>query len=160
MTPRIEFAPERRLVGKRIIMSLINNRTGELWRSFMQQRKEINNVIGRILYSVEIYNPFYFQQFNPDEEFEKWAAVEVSEINHLPQKMETIILPAGLHAVFLYKGKASEASAMFEYIFSTWLPTSDYVLDHRPHFELMGDKYKSEDPVSEEEFWIPVRHKG
>lgn len=29
-----------------------------------------------------------------------------------------------------------------------WLPNSDYLLDDRPHFELLGDKYKNNDPNS------------
>lgn len=39
------------------------------------------------------------------------------------------------------------------YIFATWLPSSAYVLDNRPHFEVLGAKYKSNDPGSEEEIW-------
>jgi AraC family transcriptional regulator len=41
----------------------------------------------------------------------------------------------------------------------TWLPSSDYVLDNRPHFEILGEKYKINDPESEEKIWIPVRKK-
>jgi len=32
-------------------------------------------------------------------------------------------------------------------------------LDDRPHFEVLGDKYKNADPDSEEEIWIPIRTK-
>ncbi|WP_339791455.1 GyrI-like domain-containing protein [uncultured Imperialibacter sp.] len=46
---------------------------------------------------------------------------------------------------------------MFEYIFGTWLPASAYDLDDRPHFEVLGDNYKNNDPTSEEEIWIPIR---
>jgi predicted transcriptional regulator YdeE len=56
-------------------MSLATNRTGELWKSFLQSRREITN--------------------------------------NLP--------------------------------------------DDRPHFEVLGKNYKNNDPVSEEEIWIPVR---
>jgi AraC family transcriptional regulator len=45
----------------------------------------------------------------------------------------------------------------FTYIFTRWLPASGYQLDNRPHFEILGDKYKNNDPESEEEIWIPVR---
>jgi len=37
------------------------------------------------------------------------------------------------------------------YIFSDWLPKSDYELDEKPHFEILGEKYKNDDPNSEEE---------
>jgi AraC family transcriptional regulator len=35
------------------------------------------------------------------------------------------------------------------------LPGSEYFLDNRPHFEVLGDKYKNNDPTSEEEIWKP-----
>ncbi len=65
--------------------------------------------------------------------------------------------PSGLYAVFIHKGDASTAPKTFEYIFGTWLPNSEYLLDNRPHFEILGEKYKNEDPNSEEEVWIPIK---
>jgi AraC family transcriptional regulator len=41
----------------------------------------------------------------------------------------------------------------------TWLPGSDFVLDTRPHFEVLGDQYKNNDTTSEEEIWIPIKLK-
>jgi AraC family transcriptional regulator len=38
-----------------------------------------------------------------------------------------------------------------------WLPDSGFELDNRPHFAVMGEKYKRDDDASEEEIWIPVR---
>jgi AraC family transcriptional regulator len=35
MTPRIEKLDDKKLIGKRQTMSLANNKTGELWKSFM-----------------------------------------------------------------------------------------------------------------------------
>ncbi|MBT1696628.1 GyrI-like domain-containing protein [Fulvivirgaceae bacterium PWU4] len=159
MTPRIETLKEKKLIGKQLRMSLSNNRTGELWRSFMQNRRSITNNIGSELYSMQIYDPSYFRNFNPATEFQKWAAIEVVDHNTVPEGMETVTLPGGLYAVFFHKGDASTGPQVFQYIFGTWLPGSDYVLDNRPHFELLGEKYKNGDPASEEEFWIPVRPK-
>jgi AraC family transcriptional regulator len=65
-------------------------------------------------------------------------------------------IPGGLYAVFDYKGSSTDSS-IFQYIFETWLPNSDYELDNRPHFEVLGDKYKNNDPASEEEIWIPIK---
>nr|WP_294936648.1 GyrI-like domain-containing protein [uncultured Flavobacterium sp.] len=139
-------------------MSLSDNKTGELWRSFMPRRKEIQNTIGSDLYSMQIYDPTYFIDFKPTSEFEKWAAIEVSDFETVPTEMETYSLPGGLYAVFLHKGSNTDTST-FHYIFTTWLPNSEYILDDRPHFEVLGEKYKNGDPASEEEIWIPIRHK-
>jgi AraC family transcriptional regulator len=159
MPQMIETLPEKKLVGKSFKMSFSGNRTGELWRSFMSRRKEIKNNIGAELYSVEIYPPLFFKSFNPDAEFYKWAAVEVIDFSDVPDGMETISLPAGLYTVFLYKGPSREGHKAYQYIFRTWLPKSYYLLDDRPHLAIMGEKYKNDDPDSEEELWIPIKPK-
>lgn len=158
MQPEIRTLPQTHLVGKRLNMSFANNKTRELWQSFMPKRSEINNIIGVEHYSVEVYGDItFFRQFDPNREFEKWAAVKVSDTDSVPDEMEVLTLPEGLYAVFLYKGRAIEASQTYRYIYGTWIPDSEYELDNRPHFALMGEKYKNDDPESEEELWIPVR---
>lgn len=158
MKPRIEILKEKKLIGNRLIMSLANNRTGELWKDFMPRRREILNNSSNDLISMQIYNSNYFSEFDPANEFEKWAAIEVLDYDTVPKDMETFTLTGGLYAVFDYKGLSTDSS-IFHYIFGTWLPNSDYLLDDRPHFEVLGEKYKNADPNSEEEIWIPVRQK-
>jgi AraC family transcriptional regulator len=158
MQTRIETLTEKKLAGKRIQMSFSNNKTFDLWRGFMPGIKEFHNRIGSDLYSIEIYPDGFFNKFNPEIPFEKWAAVEVKGFESLPNGIETMVLPGGLYAVFLYRGPASSAPQTYQYIFGTWLPQNrEYLLDNRPHLALMGDKYKNEDPDSEEELWIPVK---
>jgi AraC family transcriptional regulator len=161
MEPRIETLPEKKLIGKSLTMSLTNNRTSELWRSFMPERKEIKNSVSTDLFNLQVYPDSYsFKQFNYGAEFEKWAAVEVSDFNEIPEGMKTLDLKTGLYAVFIHKGPASEGEKTFKYIFTTWLPNSEFDLDNRPHFEVLGDKYKNNQPDSEEEVWIPIRRKA
>lgn len=159
MNPRIEILPEKKLIGKRIKLSLSNNKTAELWKSFMPRLKEIQNNIGTDLFSIQKYDVSYFNTFNPNTEFEKWAAVAVKDFNEIPEDMEPIILAGGLYAVFVHKGDVLTASKTFQYIFGTWLPNSEYILDDRMHFELLGEKYKNNDLSSEEEIWIPIQLK-
>ncbi len=156
---RIDTIPEKKLMGKRLTMSLTNNRTGELWRSFMMQRSVIKNAVGTDLYSMQLYSPTYYQRFNTSTEFEKWATTEVSNFDDVPADMETFTLPTGLYAVFLHQGPASAGAKTFQYIFTEWLPNSGYTLDDRPHFEILGEKYKNDDAASEEEIWVPVKTK-
>lgn len=125
----------------------------------MPRRKEIKNSIGTELYSLEVYSPSYWNNFDPDTTFEKWAAVEVADFDTIPDQMETITLPKGQYAVFLHKGPASTGAMTYRYIFETWLPESEFSLDNRPHFALMGQMYKHDDPDSEEEIWIPIKPK-
>ena len=159
MKPTIETLSEKKLIGKRMIMSLSNNKTPELWKSFMPRRKEIENSVGTNLYSMQIYDPLYFSNFDSTADFEKWATIEVTDFDKVPDEMEFFTLIGGLYAVFIHKGDVSSAPKTFQDIFSSWLPNSHYILDNRPHFEILGEKYKNNDPTSEEEIWIPIQLK-
>ncbi len=160
LNPRFEMSGELKLVGRHRRMSFSRNTTPQLWQDFMPLRHEIACATGSDLYSVEIYNDTcFFSHFSPDREFEKWAAIRVTGFQDIPDGMDPLTIPDGLYAVFVYHGKASEAAGTYQAIFASWLPSSSYVLDDRPHFALMGDKYKNEDPDSEEELWIPVAHR-
>lgn len=158
MQPRIRILKKKKLIGIRLTMSLANEKTGELWRSFMPRRREITNNFSNDLISMQIYHANYFTKFNPANEFEKWAAIEVLDYYNVPKDMETYTLTGGLYAVFDYKGSSTDSS-IFQYIFGTWLTNSDYLLDNRPHFEILGAKYKNANPDSEEELWIPIKKK-
>lgn len=160
MEVRIEKLEARQLVGMRLQMSFAQNRTAELWRSFMPRRKEISFRIEPDLYSLQTYPLGFFEPFNPTTPFEKWAAIEVTDASNIPGGMELFLLPPGLYAVFLYKGPASEGAKAFQYIMGSWLPQSGYMLDQRPHFEKLGEKYRNDSADSEEEIWIPVRKIG
>lgn len=160
MNSRIEKITETKLIGSKTKMSFANNKTIALWQKFMPRLKEITHPKGTELYSVEIYNDTeFFKNFDPTKEFEKWAVVKVNNSDNVPDNMETLTIPTGEYAVFPYKGKPSEAQETYQFIYGTWIPKSEYKLDDRPHFALMGEKYKGEDPESEEEFWIPIKKK-
>lgn len=159
MTPRILNSEQRKLIGIRLTMSFADYKAGELWKSFMPRRKEINNCLSNDLISMTVYNPTPFLNFSPSNEFEKWATIEVSDFDNVPSEMETFTLAGGLYAVFDYKGLNTDSS-VFNYIYGEWIPNSDYDLDNRPHFEILGDKYKNGDPESEEEIWIPIKQKS
>jgi AraC family transcriptional regulator len=59
--------------------------------------------------------------------------------------------------MFNYRGLASDAANFYNAIFTQWLPNSGYKVDYRPHFAIMGEKYKKDSADSEEEIWIPVK---
>ena len=160
MVPEIRILQGKKLVGQRIVMSFSNDRTFQLWQKFMPRRKEITNNLTSDLFSMQVYPELFdFNNFNPTVHFEKWAAVEISDFESIPDNMESFILQGGLYAVFIHKGASSEGPQTFRYIFGTWLPDSDYLLDNRPHFEILGEKYKNNDTDSEEEIWIPIKQK-
>lgn len=157
MQPQFVSIEPKMFLGICLEMSLSENRTEELWRSFMPRLKEIETRIGGNLYSLQVYDEDYFQKFNPGNVFKKWALAEVKNFSVIPDEMEPFELAGGLYAVFSHKGMGTE---IFQTIFTEWLPQSGYLLDTRPHFEILGEKYKQGSPDSEEEIWIPVKRKN
>ncbi|CAM3478906.1 GyrI-like domain-containing protein [Flavobacterium chungbukense] len=160
MQPLIKTLAEKKLTGHFIEMSFTENKTFQLWNGFMPKKKEIKNTINANLYSLEVYPENYFDNFNPSNDFQKWAAVEVSSFENLPSEMKTLVVSGGLYAVFLHLGPATEAHKTYNYIFAEWLPNSTYIVDERPHFAVMNEKYKKDDPTSEEEIWIPIKNRN
>ncbi|NKI32954.1 GyrI-like domain-containing protein [Croceivirga thetidis] len=158
MQPTIKILQPKKLVGLSLKMSLVKNLTGRLWGQFGPRIREIQNRVSEDKISMQVCPPDYYAKFSPTTEFTKWAAVEVSSYDILPEGLQTFDLHGGLYAVFDYKGSSADTS-IFQYIFTDWLPKSGYVVDDRPHFEILGPKYKNNDPNSEEEIWIPVREK-
>ncbi len=156
ITPTLVFTGGKKLVGLKQNMSLSNNLTGELWKVFMQKNPALNHPVSADRFSLQVYPNGYFEQFDPNTIFEKWALVQVADFDHIQNGFEQFVLPSGLYAVFHYKGLSTDPS-IFQYIFTEWLPQSGYLLDNRPHFEVLGKNYRNNDPESEEDIWIPVK---
>ena len=156
MQPRIETLEGKELVGMARTMSLTDNQTFQLFSAFMPRRKEIKNSINSDVFDLRVYPQHYFLDFSPSNTFKKWALIEVSEIQDIPVQMEHFTLEGGKYAVFTHRGPSADFG-VFQYIFTEWLPKSGYRLDNRPHFEILGEKYKRQGPNSEEEIWIPIQ---
>ncbi|MDA9987256.1 GyrI-like domain-containing protein [Crocinitomicaceae bacterium] len=158
MTPRIVTSTEKKLIGHHLQMCLSDNKTAQLWGEFGPRIKEIQNKVSDAKISLQIYPHLYHQNFNPNNTFEKWAAVEVDSLESIPNGLDSLLLESGTYAVFNYKGPSADP-AIFQYIYSEWLPNSNYVIESRPHFEVLGLHYSKTDINSEEEIWIPIRNK-
>jgi AraC family transcriptional regulator len=65
MTPTIQHLTEKKLIGKNLTMSLVNNQTAELWKSFAPRRKEITNNTTNDLISMQVYEPTILWILNP-----------------------------------------------------------------------------------------------
>ncbi len=155
---RIEIIEEKQLAAMGMEMSFAENKTGLLWLNFMTVRHHIQSRKDENLISMQIYNEGFFDLFNPHNTFKKWAAAEIHLPAIIPTNMELVTIPAGMYAIFEYKGLNTDTS-VFEYILQEWLPKSAYALDNRPHFEILGPKYRNNDPNSEEEICIPIKPK-
>ena len=153
---RIEEIDARTLVGIKILTSMAENGTRELWQKFKPLARTVRGRESTDFYSVEVFDEATnFENFTPETPFEKWAAVEVSS-EAVPDGMETITL-SGKYAVFLHTGLPSDFPATSGYIFGEWIPVSEFVVDRRPHFEIMTADYLPDDPDATEEIYVPIR---
>lgn len=158
---RIENFTGLLLAGHQSSGSLARDNTAALWRGFMPLRNTISNRMGTHLYNVQQYPCLpNSEAFDADTQFTRWAAVAIKSGDKLPSTLGLLELPSGTYAVFHHKGGPETAPQSFAFIYGQWLPTSGYVLDHRPHFEVLGSRYNNSHPDSEEEIWIPVRRRG
>ncbi|MDX2280846.1 MAG: GyrI-like domain-containing protein [Saprospiraceae bacterium] len=156
--PKIIELPEKQCIGIRIRTSLSENQTVRLWQQFKPRVRDIPHRANPNFYSIENFDTVVdFKRFSPTTLFEKWAAVEVSQMEQIPEGMEALRLPSGMYAVFIHHGPAHTYPETAQYIFGTWLPHSAYQLDDRPHFEIMTPQYLPHDPHAEEEIWIPIK---
>lgn len=142
------------LIGLNIEMSFAEPKVRELWSKFMPLIKDLKRK-NPDLYSLEEYSEDYFNNFNPKQTFIKWALVE--DEGGAIENLKTYVLKNGLYAVFIHRGHPKDGINTYNYIFLEWLPNSEYLLDNRPHFAVMGEKYNNNSSESEEEIWIPIR---
>jgi AraC family transcriptional regulator len=157
MQPKITLIHPQKVIGKSLITSLLEDDSYQLWNSFMKRRKELKNKLSNDLYAIRVYEGVqYFEQFNPANKFKKFATAPVFDFNNVPEDMEAFTVEGGLYAVFHYKAAEHSIQDFYQYIFGTWLLNTRYKLDNRAHFEVLGDKYKYNDPNSEEDIWIPI----
>ncbi|MFD2891538.1 GyrI-like domain-containing protein [Flavobacterium chuncheonense] len=147
----------KKLIGFATLTSLADDKTPLIWRQLMPRLKEVKNAVNADLFSVQVYDINSFQYFTSHTTFTKYALVEVKNYDLIPDQFITFKISQGQYAGFLHKGTSADFYKTLQFIFEEWLPNSQYLLDNRPHFAVMGDNYYGhENPNSEEEIWIPI----
>tara|TARA_R110002072_G_scaffold14463_1_gene59954 strand:+ start:1389 stop:1856 length:468 start_codon:yes stop_codon:yes gene_type:complete len=152
LNPRIVNISAKKVIGMKNSMHHNEHENiVALWKSFMPNRKDIQSVINDEFIAIQVYSEFN----KHDKPFNIIACVEVIDFKDIPDTMEAFTIPEGKYAVFLQKGL--DAFGLYQRIMSEWLTTSGYEIDNRPHFQVMGEKYKNADPESEEDFYVPIK---
>lgn len=157
--PKIVSLPERYYVGMRKETSLSTDNPIAQWQKFKPRSSEIQHTKSNGFYSIQVYpKELRFDSFSPETKFEKWAAVEVRAVEAIPEGMNSLVISEGKYAVFIHRGPMTTFQQTMQFIFSQWLPSSDFSLDDRPHFEFMDERYIGPmHPDSEEEVWVPIK---
>ncbi len=158
MQPEIIEIEDKKLVGMRLEMSLEADKTRQLFSAFMPRRHEVDHRLNHDVFDLKVYPQNFFTNISLSSIYSKWALVEVSKFDELqlPAGMEAFHLKGGIYAVFDLKKMESQPNP-FAYIFNKWLPESGNILENRPHFDLLKNIKKKNDPDREEEIWIPIQ---
>jgi AraC family transcriptional regulator len=127
-----------------------NEETSQLWRGFRSRLKELSWQEGDDLFSVQVFSENQQGQIE-----QRWAAARHE--GKVPDGMQSLKLPAGLYAVFLYRGSRNGFEEFILDKFLNVIPSYSLQIDDRPHFQRMGPAFNPFSDESEEEVWIPVK---
>jgi len=155
LNPTIIDSPTRMIVGVSAQMSYSNMPIPQLWKKFKPMVEEIEHKKDELFYAIQVYTNDHFETFDPEKLFEVWAGVAVADFNVLPNPFLCLVIPAGKYAVFTLVGQ--DIGGLYSKIIGEWIPNSSYAIANRPHFQVMGDQYKNNQPDSEEEVWFPIQ---
>ena len=153
MLPDPEFlqAAERRLVAlSREFTFETRHEIPALWNDFWSRDWPLNGAEEQAAYGVSY-------SVRADGVFSYAAGLNVDPVpEQLPEGACIVTLSAGRYAVFRNRGPVAEIPALFDAIFSQWLPASGETQREGAVFE----RYPYEDSASPEsmtyEIWVPV----
>ena len=129
--------------------------TDTLWSAFRGQVGEIKNRVG--CNSFGIYEEY--QEEGDSVGFSYICAVEVSDLNSVPEGMTARVIPESMYAVFKHDGDASSLPKTLKYIWASWLPKSNYDYVEKPDFELYTPTRKNDLSEKALFLYIPVSEK-
>ncbi|WP_166416863.1 AraC family transcriptional regulator [Cochlodiniinecator piscidefendens] len=64
------------------------------------------------------------------------AGLQISAAAAMPEGLEEVQLPAGKHAVLLFKGPYAGLRSAYDYMFGEWVPKAAHELAHSPSYEV------------------------
>lgn len=157
MQPRIVKKETFKLVGLELITTPKENQDkqtiGQLWKQFNPICSTIPN---RISPDAAIGLCRHIDtSFDENTNFSYIAGVEVSGFEAIPEGLATRIVPEGTYAVFTHKGPVSELAKTYNYIYSEWLPSSQYELAAHDDFEYYDSRFNNSEN-SEMDIYIPL----
>lgn len=154
--PKIESINSKQLVGLSCEVSLIENTTEALFSQFIPYKLRCALQNNATVFEVLLYDSTYFSAFKPEKTFVKWATIEANDCATVPSSFKSIQIPQGLYAVFSFRGRVADFPKYMQFIFTEWLPNSDYSIDHRPHFNVLDTAFKKGDSHTNEMVYIPI----
>ncbi|WP_096187688.1 AraC family transcriptional regulator [Evansella halocellulosilytica] len=126
-----------------------------LWEYF---HSRVNEVEGRI-------NPFISygigRPLKDGSHFTYTACVEVESSNvSIPDGFVNFDVSGGTYAAFQHKGSAENISKLGNYIYGSWIPSSNYHVNFGVEIEVYDERNEQKDDHISTEIWVPVKEKS
>ncbi len=159
LEPNIIQLPKRHYVGiKTTIFGVeseknnLSEKVPQLWESFVPRMTSISSMVSDFAYGL------IQQVYEPEEQLEYVACVEVDNIESIPDSMVAITLEAQKYAQFTHKGfvDVDNLNETINYIYSNWLLNSDMHHTYQPDLEIYGPEFKMQSEDSIIYYAIPV----
>lgn len=149
-TPEIAEHPERSIVA--IARDFTMETRGDipaLWQALWNREFQVENAVEGAAYGVS------FDQ-TPDGAFRYGVGFESRAPQDLPDGACVITLSAGTYAVFRKRAPITELPPLFDAIYNTWLPASDWQMRPGAVFERYPDDPEPVPGAMLFEIWVPV----
>lgn len=126
-----------------------------LWRRFWARHKEIAAAVEGHTFGLCIGVD------NGEDTFTYAAALEVENLDNVPDGMQAFDLPPQTYAIFTVPlaGKepiGTEIGRAFRFIWNTWLPKSGYTFARAPEIEYYDRRFNADTLSGEIDLYIPV----
>lgn len=125
------------------------------WTDFLKEIKFIPHQTNKKLYGVAISSELQMRE----EYLNYLSGVEVSSVSD-SLEYSYLLLPAGQYASFRNIGLVTRLSALMDFIYGIWLPTSNFQRRKGYDFEIFDKKYSLSDENSASYYYLPIEPKS
>lgn len=150
MQPEIIECPQRLCYGLSAEMSMAEDSTQALWMKMIPT--VLNCAHLEEVYSLQEYPSTFFDSFQPEMKFRKWALAEAQCFAEIPEGFEAYTMPGGKYARF-YLEDRRKGGLFFSQVFTEFLPQAGLQLRTAPHFEILPKNWFHDQGLGE---WILI----
>jgi AraC-like DNA-binding protein/predicted transcriptional regulator YdeE len=132
--------------------SNMGDRLPPLWDAFLARTHEVADAATDVLYGVVIPTP-------GQEQLSYLAGALVHGQPKIPRGMTAVTIPAATYAEFTHRGLPKELNQTVNYIYASWLLSSDMRHTYGPDLELYGADYIPNSRDSVIRYAVPLQRR-
>ncbi len=142
----IDF-PAKKVVGMEYAGQNENQEIVGLWDAFMKRYQEVKGIHTQIMYGL-------CYDYEEGGAFSYLAAVEVDEMESMPEGMKLMSIPARTYAVFTFSDHLSKIGEFWDKIYAEYLPANNLKPEFGMSFELYDERFGKS---GEFDIYVPIQ---